>query len=504
MTTTAVRQTTRPQVTVKVKGDALAESLASALVRVVIDHTLGRPESFMLTFLEPAGDTLRLVPTTFVLGATVDLSMGQDESSATKLLSGEVTAIESEFDGERGTRTTVRGAGLTHRLLRGRKTKAFKQKSYSAIATEICQAAGLETSGITATTGTHEVVIQANRNDWEFLAGLAAESAFMLRTEGKKLYFGPPPAPDSAPSRQGFRSNNPLELAWGDNLLRLSAGVRSDAQVKEVVVRSWDPQQKKALVGKGPAASALVKLDGDGHDPAALAKLCGNAGFQSGGVPYATQADATSAAQGMAARLGGEAYDVEGIARGNPALVAGKAVRLSMVGAPFEGKYTLTATRHVLEAGRPWVTHFRAGGLGDRSLLGLTSAGGAPLGGPIGAGGPGPATIAGVVPALVTNVKDTANLGRVKVKFPWLDEQVETDWIRLATPNAGPSRGLLVLPEVDDEVLVAFEHGDLRRPYVVGALWNGKDKPPARVSQAVDANSGTVNERSFTSRKGHY
>jgi uncharacterized protein involved in type VI secretion and phage assembly len=215
-------------------------------------------------------------------------------------------------------------------------------------------------------------------------------------------------------------------------------------------------------------------------------------------VPYGTQAETEAAARGLAQRLGGTAYQVEGIARGHPALVAGKAVRLSLLGAPFDGKYTLTSTRQVFEAGRAYVTHFQAGGLGDRTLLGLTS------GGPNGNGAHREATIPGVVPALVTNVKDDKNLGRVRVKFPWLDDKIETDWIRVATPNAGGTRGLLALPEVDDEVLVAFEHGDIRRPYLLGALWNGTDKPPARVSAAVDANSGQVVSRSFTSRKGHF
>ena len=81
----------------------------------------------------------------------------------------------------------------------------------------------------------------------------------------------------------------------------------------------------------------------------------------------------------------------------------------------------------------------------------------------------------GVVIGLVTDVNDD---GTVKVKFPWLPDDPETDWIRIATTMAGNDRGTFFMPEVDDEVLVAFEHGDTNYPYVVGFLWNGKDKPP--------------------------
>lgn len=85
----------------------------------------------------------------------------------------------------------------------------------------------------------------------------------------------------------------------------------------------------------------------------------------------------------------------------------------------------------------------------------------------------------GVVIGLVTNNKDPDGLGRVKVSLPWMADQVESDWARVVAPMAGASRGIYFLPEVNDEVLVAFEHGNPDVPYVLGGLWNGKDKPPA-------------------------
>jgi len=102
---------------------------------------------------------------------------------------------------------------------------------------------------------------------------------------------------------------------------------------------------------------------------------------------------------------------------------------------------------------------------------------------------------------LKTNNDDEEKQGRVKVKFPWLNDEVETDWIRFTAPGAGKTRGFYNIPEVDDEVLVAFEHGDINRPYVVGALWNGKDTPPKPTNEVVA--SGKVNERIWQSRSGH-
>ncbi len=105
--------------------------------------------------------------------------------------------------------------------------------------------------------------------------------------------------------------------------------------------------------------------------------------------------------------------------------------------------------------------------------------------------------IHGVVVGVVTNNQDPDDLGRVKVKLPWLSDLDETNWARIAAPMAGKQRGVYFLPEVDDEVLVAFDHGDVRFPYVLGALWNGNDAQP------VTNSDGKNNIRMIKSRSGH-
>jgi uncharacterized protein involved in type VI secretion and phage assembly len=116
--------------------------------------------------------------------------------------------------------------------------------------------------------------------------------------------------------------------------------------------------------------------------------------------------------------------------------------------------------------------------------------------GPAGAAGPS-GQIHGVVTGVVTNNQDPEKLGRVRVRFPWLSGSEESAWARVASPMAGKERGLWTLPEVDDEVLVAFERGDPRFPYVLGALWNSKAPPP-------ESNEGRKNDvRVLKSRSGH-
>ena len=105
--------------------------------------------------------------------------------------------------------------------------------------------------------------------------------------------------------------------------------------------------------------------------------------------------------------------------------------------------------------------------------------------------------INGVVIGIVTNNNDPENLGRIRVKFPWLSNEDESDWARVASLMAGKDRGIYILPEIDDEVLVVFEHGDINMPYVIGSLWNGKDVPPETNSD------GKNNIRMIKSRSGH-
>ena len=102
---------------------------------------------------------------------------------------------------------------------------------------------------------------------------------------------------------------------------------------------------------------------------------------------------------------------------------------------------------------------------------------------------------------IVTDNQDPDGLGRVRVKCPTLTEDHESNWARMIGTGAGKSRGFDCLPEIDDEVLVGFEHGDIHRPYVIGGVWNGKDAPPETVEDAVSG--GKVRLRTFKTRTGH-
>ena len=122
----------------------------------------------------------------------------------------------------------------------------------------------------------------------------------------------------------------------------------------------------------------------------------------------------------------------------------------------------------------------------------------------------GDTKIFGVVVGIVKDIMDPGGLGRVKVDFLWLAEESEavspdsdekrshSYWARIATLMAGSGRGTFFIPEIGDEVLVAFEHGNINHPFVLGALWNKEDTPPEK----MDSDSKN-HIRAIHTRSGH-
>ena len=286
------------------------------------------------------------------------------------------------------------------------------------------------------------------------------------------------------------KSSNPLQLVLGHNLIRLRSVISAAEQVPKVQVRAWDMKKKAAVVGNAPAKAKNAVV---GMKPAQVAGKFKAKPYVSSHVPFGTVAEAKAAATALAEQLAGSMAEVEGVARGNPKLRAGTVVSLGLLNPPFDGKYVLTSTRHVYDPIDGYTVWFTVSGAQERSMYGMAGAGGANS---IGPNHP----VNGVVTGIVTNNNDPLLLGRVKLKFPWLEDTFESGWARMVSAGAGKNRGTVIIPEVNDEVLVAFEHGDVRRPYVIGGLYNGKDKPKLGTGLIK---MGKVKRRGYISKKGH-
>jgi phage protein D len=474
---------------IEVGGTPLPTEILPQLVSAFVDDSLNLPDVFLLTFRDP--DRVVLKKSGMDIGKKVTISVISDAAPGSeKLISeAEITALEAEFD-PAGTLTVVRGFDQSHRLFRGRRTETYKNATYSDIAKKVAERAGLQVGKIDSTSQVFKHVSQGNVSDWDFLKEIADKIAYELTVVDGKLDFRKPASASAAPGSGTLRSENPLQLTLGSNLLRFRSVVTSAEQVKEVRVRGWDVQTKKALIGSAHSETPSVEL---GVKPDELGARFGSSVHVSTETPYGTQSEVDGAAKALAQRIAGSFASFDGIARGNPQLKAGRGVSLGLAGEPFDGRYTLTTTRHVYDPIEGYMTWFTVSGREERSLLGLTSSGNGSFAKPI----------YGVVPAIVTDARDPDNLCRVKLKFPWMSDTYETDWVRIVQGGAGKSRGTILIPEVNDEVLVAFEHGNIRRPYVIGGLYNGVDQPSKLGGSFIDRNSGDVNFRALVSRGGH-
>jgi phage protein D len=476
------------QLIVAIDGKPLPADVAALLIHAVVDDSRVLPDLFELRFRDR--DHVVLDKGGIEIGKSVTLSVASNESNTpVPLLAAEVTALEKEFDGT-GTFTVVRGLDKSHRLTRGRRVASYQNMTVSDVVRKVAARANLPVGKIDPTTTQYKQISQGNLTDWAFLTKLATDAGAGIAIVDGKLEFRTPKSADSAPATTTSAADDAMVLELGRNVLRMRAVVTSAEQVPSVQVRGWDPTAKRAVSGTAPAKTVSADI---GVKPTELAAKFSAPPLVATDSPYTVQSEVNDAAKALAEQVAGGFAELEVVMRGNPNVRAGTAVTLAGAGAPFEGKYTVTASRHVFDPETGYTTRVMVSGAQDRTLLGLT---GSHLGGAAGGG-------AGVVIGMVSDCRDPEKQGRVRLKFPWLNDDYVSDWARTVQPGAGKGRGAMIVPEVDDEVLVAFEQSSFQRPYVLGGLHNGVDTLPKGDVELVNSSAGTIDRRAFVSRTGH-
>ncbi|MFD9702948.1 phage baseplate assembly protein V [Lentzea sp. NPDC059081] len=470
---------------VRVNGMPLPMS-APEPVRVVVDSHQHLPGMFEITFADPDGTALD--DAGLEIGAVVEISDGADE---TVLITGEVTALEAHCV-ETIVHSVVRGYEKSHRLQRARHSRTFVNQTDSDIARDLALEAGLTIGRIDPTGLIHDHLGQVAQTNWEFLRARAQEIGYEMRVAEGAFFFR------KVSGRPKLGLLGGVTAAFGEDLVTFHPRVTAANLASSAEVRMWDPARGRAVVGRARVSSETATLDG--LDPETLARkfeatrrpkkpqgglpsarrLAALAEAAAGGSavvvvdrPAAQGADAQRSADRMASslaeRVASGFAEASGLLHGNPEVLAGCKLTVEGVPSPFAATWTVTRAEHVFDLDEGgYYTHFEVSGRQERSLLGLTSR--------------GPSAqhrIDGVVCGVVTDVADPQERGRVKVSLPWLAADYVTDWARTVHFGLGATAGAMFLPEVNDEVLVAFELGDPRRPYVVGGLNREQTKLPS-------------------------
>jgi phage protein D/phage baseplate assembly protein gpV len=489
---------------VKIDGRELAPSVAGYIRETVVDDRLQLPAYLTITFDDIPGNILD--QTLARIGSKIEFSATPvGETAPVRLFMGEVTAMEASYV-QTGAQAVLRAYDMLYRLQRGRHTQAYQNITDSDLARKIAQRNGLGIGKVDPTTTTYEHVAQANVSDWDFLKARARKNGYEVAVVDGKFEFRKPTAAREAPPAGTLSTENPKALVYSQDLLEFHPRLTAGSQVKTVKVRAWDPTKKQEIVGQADATAVTVKIS---DQPGSLASATAEMEpYTASAIPLDGNAGESKLAAALAEELGSAFFEADGIAIGDPRLKAGTAVSVSGVASKFAGGHVLSHVRHVFENEYGYRTHFEISGRQERSLLGLTSLG--DTNGQISQTGQ---PIYGLVVGIVTNIKDDKKNLRIKVTFPWLAPKTgagayESTWARLATPGAGPNTGVLWVPEVDDEVLVGFEHGDIHRPYILGGLYNGKDLPNLELDKRAGGagdlvDSGKAKRRGVVSRKGH-
>jgi phage protein D len=461
---------------VKLNGTLVAEEFMAALFEITVENSLHMPDAGTIVLNDPGlkwVDDPQLMP-----GKSIEISAAATPAGSKNkaVFDGEIVGLEPEF-GPSLHRLTIRAFDRLHRLTRGRFVRSFQNVTDSDLAQRFAGEAGLQTD-IEPTRQVHPYLFQNNQTNLEFLRQRAAAVGYGLYVLGRKLCFKPLAGASAS-----------VDLRWGASLTEFRPRLTTLSQVGSVTVRGWDPRTRKEIVGEsapGKGMRDIGQKDGGG----AVSKEAFNidAKWLVSAPPLYDQIGADQLARAVADRHAERFIEAEGACPGNPDIVAGVSVKIDALGDRFSGSYFVTSATHRFGVADGFTTSFSISGQTPSTLLSLLR-------------DHEPGQTSGLVIGIVTDNQDPEGWGRVKLKYPWLSPDHASDWARVVSVGGGPDRGVEFIPEIDDEVLVAFEMGDIRYPYVLGGLWNGQDAPPQKSDAIVSG--GKVQKRILRSRTGH-
>ncbi len=440
-----------PRPKIQLNGALLPVELLNDLIDVRVETAVSRPAQAMLRFNDY--EYALLDRREMAIGTSLEISFfAVDEATPTSVFVGEVTSLGVEAGPDDIPIMVITAQDLAHRLGRNSRQRVFANQTYKDMITKIASENGLQPK-VPALTIQFEHITQ-HVDDAAFINEICRRCGLIWVVEGKTLTLSEPKLGSSI-----------VELKRGENLRRFRAQFDSAEVAEGVTVRGWDPKSKKDIASKSsskPAALSSAPLVSSSRTASASSftadKLTGTNVTQS-------LDEAKLLAASLHTRSMGDELRVRGEADGDPNIRAGRTVTIGKVGTKLSGDYFVTSAEHVY-SGRDYVTRFVCAGVQPAKLADLVG------------GSPPEWQRFGAVIGVVSNVGQSEFTGMVKVKLPTIGENLESAWARVVTPGGGATRGLQMMPSVDDEVLVVFEHGDMRRPFVLGGLWSPKDKLP--------------------------
>lgn len=465
---------TRPAVgsiapVIAANGQELRADVLSALIGMRISCGLRLPSRARLEFLDD-GFSLS-AGSTFSLGTAITVKA----RGGTVLFTGEVTGVE--LDMERGApNLTVIADDASYKMTLGNQVRTFTNMTYSDIVRQITSGLGMAAK-LTATSATFEYVLQTD-SDFGFLSEIADRVGYDWWVDpAGTLQFHP----------MGSQAGTTPSLDWrSDGTMLRHFSVRASAlHPQQVSVNGWDAKTAKVVASK--SKKVTVVPDATLVTPfVSASRLSSHSTVTTGHQLFDTQSAGTDLAVSAATVAMTSSVTAEGVCAVNPDIQVGHRVSVGDVG-PASGTYYVTEVEHTYNA-RGFETRFVAG---ERLPSGLVDT----LAAPVVSSFRQDVLVVGVVTN--TGASDSPK-GHIKVKYPTLGDTIESAWARVISMGAGSARGMTFLPEVNDEVIIGFEGGDVSRPLVLGGLYSGTN-----AAHDYGVADGKVARRQIVSRLGH-
>lgn len=338
-----------PDFRVCVNGSRLPPEAAADLITLTVDEDAGVPSMFALRLVNWDMHKLQVTwsdADLFAEGNELEIQMGYVDHLQT-LMVGEITGLEPEFCSADIPTLVVRGYDRRHRLMRGCKTRSFKQMKDSELASQIASDAGL-TPNVKDSQVVLDYVLQHNQTDLEFLQQRARQIGYEVVVEKKQLYFQP----------QQNTKKETLTLSLDKNLLEFHPRSSMLTQVSQVEVRAWNQKEKKAITAKAASGQEVTKMGGATSGPQASKKAFGQASHVSVEYPVFTQAEADQIALGCFNDMALAYITGDGVCIGQADLRAGDVVKIEGLGKRFSGLYYVTATTHSYTPAQGYTTAF--------------------------------------------------------------------------------------------------------------------------------------------------
>lgn len=330
-----------PVCDVLLNGQALTAAEKAHVTRVTVEEKLNVAGMLTLEFFEPLES--RQQPTwlddlnRFALGSEIEVKMGYAGDLET-LMVGDIMNLQPSF-AQSQFRLTIRSYDRSLLLRQDRKPPlSFLQQKASDIAAQIAQTVKL-TPETTDSQFTYEYLAKKpeQKHDWDFLADLARSIDYEVQVEGKKLIFRPAAQAKSAA----------LTLSMAADLLEFTPRLSSARQVKEVIVRGWDPKEKKEVIGRAGLGEDQAPTGGQGSDGALSASTAGTAVPEVSSPPVTSQAEADQRATALFNQRLLSLVTGEGSCFGRTDLRPGKMIQIEGVIQPFNGQYYVTRATHI-------------------------------------------------------------------------------------------------------------------------------------------------------------